>query len=121
MFLRPIFIQVIFFLRIYPWLFICQLFKARDLLEILNSVFVLDGLDSVLLCLAARGELEVCVVTEVLETLVGGSADVDLHNAGFGELVGDACVLGLEFDVEGAEVSELMRLPSSAISLRRRS
>ena len=70
----------------------------------MNRVLVLDDLDGVGLGDEAWDELELGILTEVLEALAGSPAHIDLLDVVGIELVRGACALGLEFSVEGAKI-----------------
>ena len=84
------------------------LFRARDLLESLNSVRVLDDLDSVGCELAAGNQLELGYLTEVLAVELKALApyDVDLLDVIDGEILGGDCAFGGEAGAKGSHFAQ---------------
>jgi len=87
--------------------FIFSLFRVGDLLQTLNSVLIPDDLDGVGLRLAAGNELELSVLTEVLELLAGRPGDVHSLDVVGVEVVSRLGGVAGQFHTEGAEVAQL--------------
>ena len=77
------------------------------LFEALNSILIPDDLDGVGLRLAARNELELSVLTEVLELLAGRPGDVHCLDVVGVEVVSRLGRRAGEFHAESAEVAQL--------------
>ena len=80
------------------------------LLEPLDGVGVLDGLDGFALCFAAGHELEGCLVAKVSEGLAWSPTDVYVFDVGRAEFFGCLCADGLESGLEVAHVAEAYAL-----------
>ena len=88
---------------------------ARDLLETMNCVGVLDNLDGVGLLAALGNEVELGLVAKILESFARTPSRIHFLDVCSGEIFGGDSAFSLEFDVEVAQVTEFHLVASEEL------